>query len=609
MNKLSILFAFVALVALQACNSKPKEAEKPAKPNVIVVITDDQGYGDLACNGNPIIQTPHIDKFNGESARFTNFHVGTTCAPTRAGLMTGRNANRVNTWHTIGGCSLLNEEEVTIADVFQQNGYETAMVGKWHLGDNYPFRPQDRGFTQAFYHGGGGVGQTPDYWLNDYIDDTYFRNGVPEQTKGHCTDVWFNEAQRFVEAHQKDPFFLYLSLNAPHGPYNVPEKYFNMYKDRTDLAPHQKRFYGMITQVDEQFGKLDAKLQELGIADNTILIFMTDNGSSAALAGGKKGKKNKVAAKTTGYNAGLRGMKGSQYDGGHRVPFIMRWPKGGINKGTDINELTAHVDVLPTLSELCGLELPATKPLDGMSVVPLITGKKSNTDFNKRMLVTDTQRIQWPVKGRNSCVMTSQWRLVNGDELYDINADRGQTNNIAADHPQIVKEMTAFYDQWWASAVKDMRYAKIKLGSDAENPMQITCHDMHTDAAIPWNQSYIRKGIELTDGYLLCDVTKAGKYKFTVARYPKESGLAIDATVEDIKGSKWFDYIPAGKSLSLSKPSITINNKEYPCKFNADRTEAIVELDLPAGEIKYYGEFTNAEKQRVRGYYYTVERL
>ena len=350
-----ILF-LIAPFIFTSCKEQQVGMDSPkAKPNVIVVITDDQGYGDLGLNGNTIIKTPAIDNFATESVGLSNYHVGTTCAPTRAGLLTGRNCNRNGVWHTIMGASLLNREEITIADVLQKNGYNTAMFGKWHLGDNHPFAPQERGFDEAFYHGGGGVGQTPDYWDNDYFDDTYYRNGTPEKKEGYCTDVWFNEAMNFIEDKKEEPFFCYLSLNAPHSPYNVPEEYYNLYKDAKGISEEQKRFYGMITNIDDNFSKLLKKLDALGIADNTILIFTTDNGTAQGYT---------IDAKTNevqGYNAGMRGTKGSEYDGGHRVPFIVRWPNGGLGGGKTLDDLVAHVDVLPTIMKLTGQPYTPTK--------------------------------------------------------------------------------------------------------------------------------------------------------------------------------------------------------------------------------------------------------
>jgi len=345
-----IVFLLLGLIFSFTAQSKVSSKTKSKKqPNVIIVITDDQGYGDLGAHGNPLVKTPALDKFHDESVRLTDFHVGPTCAPSRSGLMTGRYANRVGVWHTIGGVSILRKEEVTMAEVFKNNGYETAMFGKWHLGDVYPSRPQDKGFNYTVAHGGGGVGQTPDYWNNDYFDDVYLKNGVPTQYKGYCTDVWFNEAIKYIEEQKDKPFFAYISTNAPHLPYNVPEEYYNQYKD-LDIPEFQKIFYGMITNVDDNFAKLQQKLKELKIDDNTIVIFMTDNGTASGY--------KTVDGKLYGFNAGMKGTKNSEYEGGHRVPFFISYPNMNIKGGKDINELTAHIDVLPTLASLCNIDLP-----------------------------------------------------------------------------------------------------------------------------------------------------------------------------------------------------------------------------------------------------------
>ncbi|MEP3385257.1 MAG: sulfatase-like hydrolase/transferase, partial [Flavobacteriaceae bacterium] len=302
------LSLIIALFTLSCAEKKNTSEEPETKPNIVFVITDDQGYGDLGHTGNNIIKTPALDTFASDAVSLTNYHVGTTCAPTRAGLLTGRNCNRNGVWHTIMGASILNRDEVTIANVLQENGYKTGMFGKWHLGDNSPFKPHERGFDEAFYHGGGGVGQTPDYWNNDYFDDTYFRNGIPEKKEGYCTDVWFNSALDFIESKKDEQFFCYLSLNAPHGPYNLPKEYYDLYKDETRIDETQKRFYGMITNIDDNFSKLLKKLDALGIADNTIVVFTTDNGTARGYRADDK--TNQVY----GYNAGMRGTKGSKYD-------------------------------------------------------------------------------------------------------------------------------------------------------------------------------------------------------------------------------------------------------------------------------------------------------
>jgi len=304
------------------------------KPNVVFVLTDDQGYGELGCHGNPAIETPNMDALHGVSFRLTNYHVGPTCAPTRAGLMTGHYHNSTGVWHTIGGRSLLRKDEWSIANAFSENGYATGLFGKWHLGDNYPYRPQDRGFQHVVAHGGGGVGQTPDYWGNNYSDDSYAVNGEWRPFEGYCTDVWFDEALRFIERNTDRPFLCFVTTNAPHSPYIVDPRYSAPYVGQVE---HQDRanFYGMITCIDENLGVLWQRLKEWELAENTILIFMTDNGTSG---GATLDRDQHVVA---GYNAGMRGIKGSEYEGGHRVPLFIHWPAGGLAASRDIERIRA----------------------------------------------------------------------------------------------------------------------------------------------------------------------------------------------------------------------------------------------------------------------------
>ena len=250
------------------------------RPNVVLVITDDQGYPDLGCTGNPWIQTPHIDHFAAEAVRCEDFHVQPLCTPTRGAIMSGHRPATNGAWATCWGRSLLNANETTLADLFGQGGYRTGMFGKWHLGDNYPYRPQDRGFERVVAHKGGGVGQTPDFWGNNYFDDTYFHNGQPVEHTGYCTEIWFDQAMSWIDEVAAEPFFCYLATNAPHDPYLVADEYRQMYEGNPDIF--EPAFYGMITNIDENFGRLRAKLAELGVEDNTILIFMTDNGSSGS---------------------------------------------------------------------------------------------------------------------------------------------------------------------------------------------------------------------------------------------------------------------------------------------------------------------------------------
>jgi len=549
------------------------------KPNVILVITDDQGYGDLRCHGNKVIQTPNLDKLYTQSTRLTNYHVGPTCAPTRAALMTGRYCNRTGVWHTIMGRSIMRADEVTMADVFRAGGYRTSFCGKWHLGDNYPFRPRYRGFDEVLSHGGGGVGQTPDYWGNDYFDDTYMHNGKPVKFKGYCTDIWFDAAMKFAESCAKagKPFFTYLSTNAPHGPFNVAKKYSDLYAGKAGVP--NANFYGMITNIDENMGKLVKKLDALGIANNTILIFTTDNGTAAGFRRGK------------GFNAGMKGTKGSEYDGGHRVPFFIRWPDGGIEAKKDIARLTAHIDVMPTLTELCGINGPKGVALDGTSIVSLLRG--DGAKWSSRTLVTDSQRLENPVKWRKSAVMTDRWRLVNGKELYDMNADGGQKKNIADGNPEIVKKLRAAYDKWWTSVSKRFgEFVPIIIGSDKENPTRLTSHDWHGSGANrTWNHRQLRSG-PIANGFWAVDIARDATYEFTLRRWPNEQDSSISE-----------------KFLKVTKARIKLGEVDQTQAVAAGAKEVTFKLKLKAGPAKLQTWFMDAKDKSAGAYFVYAKRL
>ncbi|MEZ4663460.1 MAG: arylsulfatase [Caldilineaceae bacterium] len=489
------------------------------QPNVVFILTDDQGYGDLACHGNPIVKTPNLDKLHGESVRLTNYHVGPTCAPTRAGLLTGHYANSTGVWHTIGGRSLLRKDEVSMADFFGRAGYATGIFGKWHLGDNYPYRPQDRGFQEVVCHAGGGIGNTADYWGNNYFDDTYWTGDGYRAFEGYCTDIWFNEGLKFIERHRHAPFFCYIPPMRPSAPPGGPA----LQRPYLPLTPHAERakYYGMVTNIDENVGILRQKLAEWGLAENTILIFMTDNGS----AGGVETDADHFV--TSGFNAGMRGQKNSEYDGGHRVPFFLHWPAAGMTQGRDIAAITANVDILPTLIELCQLDDWRQHDFDGVSLAPLIMASDTG-EWPERALVTDSQRLTTPVKWRKSAVMTNRWRLVNGRELYDMPVDPGQRRDVAADYPDVVAELRAAYEAWWAKVSQQFdAEIPITIGADAAQHVVLCSHDWRNENCdCVWNQCQVRAGL-LYNGYWELEVARAGRYRFELRRWPKEEDRAM----------------------------------------------------------------------------------
>ena len=505
------------------------QTEPGKRPNVVLVMTDDQGYGDIRAHGNSMIRTPNLDSLHGQSVRLTDFHVDPTCSPTRSALMSGRYSTRTGVWHTILGRSLMDGSERTVAEALRPAGYRTGMFGKWHLGENYPLRPQDQGFDDVVCHGGGGVSQGPDWWGNDYFDDTYWRNGKPEKFKGYCTDVWFREAMRFIETSKDRPFFCYLSTNAPHSPLFVDEKWSRPYIEK-GVAENQAKFYGMVENIDWNLGRLMAQLDRLGIAENTILVFMTDNGTAA----GRVDKKRVQQGKWGGFNAGMRGNKGSEYDGGHRVPCFVRWPAvgiGGAGKGRDEGYLSAHFDVLPTLTSLCGVRPPplAGKPLDGASLAARLRDPKAV--MPDRTLFVHSQRILHPKKWRKCAVMTERWRLVGGKELYDVIADPGQAKDVAAQQPEVVARLTKAYDGWWDSLAPAIASnVRIAIGSPKEPTTLLHAHDWQRvgGGGCPWHQLHVKRGLKLHGQWFL-DVQAKGIYEFELRRWVRHLDKPIEA--------------------------------------------------------------------------------
>ena len=587
-----LAFAITLLVGVAA----NVHAESNAKPNVVIVITDDQGYGDLSCHGNPVLKTPHLDKLHSESVRLLDYHVAPTCSPTRAALLTGHWTNRTGVWHTIMGRSMLRENEVTIGQIFNADGYATGMFGKWHLGDNYPFRPEDRGFTEVLRHGGGGVGQTPDYWDNAYFDGGYFHNSKPVPAKGFCTDVFFDYAKRFIKSQKEagKPFLAYISTNAPHGPMHSPPKYSEPYKDR---GVNLSNFYGMIANIDDNVGQLRSFLDKEGLTENTIFIFTTDNGTSSG-------------AKV--FNAGMRGQKGSEYDGGHRVPMFVYWPKGKLTGGRDVTPITAYVDIVPTLIDLCDVPAPKGVKFDGRSIRNLLYNNK--VDWPDRILVTDSQRVKDPIKWRKSAVMTSQWRLVNGKTLYDIKADPGQKKNVAADNPKVVARLTKFYEDWWTELEPTFAQdTRIYLGHAAENPATLTSHDWITTGSTPWNQRHIRTAPDAPamTGFWNVKVVEDGEYEIRLRRWPVEADRAINDSLSpgaDVPGVTPFRAVQ-GKAIEAVSASVEISGQKHETSVSANAKEVTFRLKLKAGDTRLSARFYRSNGKPIGAYYAYVRKL
>lgn len=590
-----LLAAFCLMMLLQAFGQNKK-------PNIIFILTDDQGYGDMACHGNPYINTPNIDQLHNESACFTNFHVGTTCAPSRATLLSGQYSNRVGAWHTIKGREILSHQVPTLASVLKDAGYRTGIFGKWHLGDAYPYRPQDRGFEEVVVHKAGGVGQSPDYWDNDYFDDVYYHNGKPEHYKGYCTDVWFEQATRFIQENKDKPFFCYLPLNAPHGPFIVDPKYSDPYKNNKNIP--NANFYGMITNLDEHMGKLRKKLAAMGLAENTIFIFMTDNGTAGGVSFDKNGE---VRA---GYNAGMRGTKGSPYEGGHRVPFLLHWPAGNINKAAEIHTLVANVDFMPTILDLCNVQPRQHTLFDGMSLRPLLL--KTSASWPQRTLVVDTQREEFLIKNKEACVMDDQWRLIkNGDKiaLYNLANDPGQQQDVKEKYPDKAAKLNEGYENWWQSvSVNADTYNRYVIGSKKEKKVALNSHDAHSvDSNPAWNQQLVREGIT-EHGYYSLSVARNGNYIIELSRWPEESKLAINEAAPATEPVPGGFFYPKGNALNYVAAQIQIGDRIYKKQIEPGSTKVRFEIPLKKGDLDLTASFITQDKKLNNAYYVYITK-
>lgn len=569
------------------------EAKGQRPPNVILVLTDDQGIGDLGCHGNPWIKTPHLDAFYQESVRMTDFHVSPLCAPTRAALMTGRYPIRNGTWATYKGRDALPEGSLTMAEVFQKNGYTTGLFGKWHLGDNYPVRPTDVGFDVAVQHKAGGVGELSDHWGNSYFDDIYYANNEPKQFSGYCTDVWFQEATKFIEAHREAPFFVYLSTNAPHDPWIVEERYAAPYRALEGKEIVSADFYGMITNLDENFGRLNQLLQDKELMDNTILIFMTDNGSSGGMS--RDGK--------LGYNQGFRGRKGDKTEGGHRVPFFIRWPDGKLQGGRDIDALSAHVDLLPTLAALCNIRLPSTMELDGIDLSARLL-KKTKTLPERTVFVHHRQDWRPPLEEAQTCIMNERWRLVNGGELYDIEQDRQQENDLADQYPSVVQSLLQENARFVQASKAEAAYQEFPvnvIGNDKQPEIKLTIQHAIGEGGGIWKAQQVAAGVKNQNNTHALRIDRSGWYEIACRRWPKEApGPTWGIPENNPKGL--YDY----KVIKPEKVRISIANQMHEKEIHGEETAVLFKVNLEKGKTLLVNDFLEGKEQY--GVYYTYIR-
>ena len=478
-----------------ACLLLPFVVHAADRPNILFILTDDQGYGDVGAHGNPILKTPNLDKLRSESVRFTDFQVSPTCAPTRSALLTGRHEFKNGITHTILERERLALGAATLPEQLQKAGYRTGIFGKWHLGDEAEYQPNKRGFDEVYIHGAGGIGQSypgscGDVPKNSYYGPTLLHNGKFVKTEGYCTDMFFAQATKWIEgeAAAKRPFYAYIATNAPHAPYNAKPEDAALYEGK-GLGKDTENFFGMLHNIDQNVGKILAKLEALGIAKDTLIVYMNDNGGTAG---------------TKVFNAGMRAQKGTAYMGGIRAISFWRLP--GRFQPADVKALAAHIDFAPTILELTGT--PASEPMkaqiEGRSLLPLLTAKVGqDIPWPDRTLFTHVGRWNGsdPEVGRyvQTSVRTARWHLVSAGnganagkgkakaapkgeaagaapvrpnwQLFDLGADYGETTDVAAQHPEVVRELVAKHDAWW----KECRPLMVNEGvkGPAENPFKV----------------------------------------------------------------------------------------------------------------------------------------
>lgn len=583
------------------------------RPNVIVVMTDDQGYGEFSCHGNPITETPHIDRLASQSVRLTDFHVAPMCTPTRGQLMTGLDAFRNSAINVSSGRTLLRADLPTMADVFQKAGYRTGLFGKWHLGDNYPFRPEDRGFDEAIWFPSSHINSVPDFWDNDYFDDTYIHNTKRQKYEGYCTDIFFHEAAEWVTKSSEQPFFAYIALNAAHWPWFVPDHYRDRIRQsiakNPDVVAHLPpakveslvSFLAMGANIDDNVGRLDKVLLDNNLFDNTVVVFLTDNGSTMG---------------QDYFNAGMKGKKTQLWEGGHRVPCFIRWPAGRLGLPRDVDLLTHVQDLLPTLADVAQIE-DVPNQLDGVSLVPALQDDpQAKKQLSDRMLVINYSRMPGfkvkytkgnpaiPAKD-GAGVMWQKWRLLENRELYNVAEDPHQDRDVADQHPDVVAKLRGHLNDWWNSVRDDVNSPqRVIIGNDAENPMLLTaCEwlDVFVD-----QQKQIRRG-DRKNGTWHLNVDQPGRYRFELRRWPRESGLQLTAGLAETQVTD--GVYERGTSLPIASARLQVGEQSTEATQAEDHQSFHVTLPLEPGPTTLTATFLDNDGKPICGAYYVyVER-
>jgi len=540
----ALLLCNFAIFATEEATARGNEADRP---NLLIIVSDDQGYGDLAAHGNPLIQTPYLDQLHGESTRLDNFYTSPVCAPTRASLMTGRYPYRTGVWDTWKGRQNMRESEITLAEVLRDADYRTGLFGKWHLGENAPLRPQDQGFQETFL------------WTDTStrFDPGFHLNGEPVRLEGFQDDLIFDQAIRFIEENENRPFFCYVASFLPHdfpGKKQIPEEEVEAYSDLDHLTQGDRESYAMVTRMDRNIGRLLASLNRLGLNESTIVVFLSDNGPRQKHA-------RDAGEVSERYNAGLRGAKGSVYEGGIRTPCFFRWPDR-ITAGRDIKERTAVIDLFPTALSLLDIPLPTADKIDGINLAPILLGEESR--LPDRTLFHQFQRAAVPDLWTNSSATGPRYKMVNGTELYDLIEDPGETTDLAAEKPMELSRLRGKFEDWFKDVSTDPGFvgSRVWIGSEVQPEVRFKY----------WHAT--------DENLLLSDVRAAGHYDIRI------TGLQPELVGDD----STFLFLANGKPIAEGHPV-------------PGATELMIPgIYLPVGPVDLSVELTNPKTERRLSY-------
>ena len=610
---------FAALLAALV----PPTVSAAERPSVVVVMTDDQGYGDLGCHGNPVLRTPHLDAWHNASARLTDFHVAPMCTPTRGQLLTGLDAMQNRAMNVSSGRCLLRTDVPTLASTLAAAGYRTGLFGKWHLGDNRPFRPQDRGFGTATWFPSSHVFSLPDAWENDYFDDTFrvFTDGRFSQRafEGYCTDVFFREAIDWIgspnDGESEQPFFAYIATNAAHWPHWVPEEAIEAVRPRFDAAEADGsigalegddresliRFLAMIENIDQNVGRLVGNLEAAGRLDDTLLVFLTDNGS------------------TFGHRyfpAGMRGKKTQLWEGGHRVPCFLRHPSFGTPR--DIAGLTHVQDLMPTILDMCGVSPLDGPALDGISLKPVLTDDEPLPDRTLVINYSRMPRAKGPTGQRvasqpskdGAAVLWRRWRWLNDRELYDLASDPMQQHDLASQHPDIAAKLSGHLDAWWSD---------ITAEGDPAEPLRVTIDGRSDDGvdrsgqritACEWLDVFVDQQLQVRYGAKRfgvwhLDIERPGRYDVQLRRWPAESGLALTDGIGQTEATS--GTMTAGPGFPIAGAEVYVNradrSQRQATPTRREGNALVATIDLPAGPVSLEAVFIDGEGKPIAGAY------